>query len=437
MIIRGGENIAPAALEAALESSSFGSLGIQIVGSPDETAGEIIVAVTTTTVTPGQAMGIREILARKMGTMCAPDDVISLQQLGTPDFPRTAVGKVQKNKLADLVRNYRLQKQTSSVFAPAHAGTETLDKLKRVWSQTLGLPDETEFTVDTRVANLADSILLMRFRDGILKAFGRDVTLADLAKANTIGEQAALLDRTRPDSNGLKKRTSPPEIGDMVHLIENQEGLQATIEVVEAAIGKYDLTWTDVRAVMPAYDMNRASLLRGSMNLLNLKVSVLTKAGNIQELRLALEKVLVNNPMLASFAVFDGDKLGPGMVLHVVVEHSQRLLDQTICDGGSVQDVADLKEFAAQQRFPEVRDATLPGPLVKATMFRVREVGKLGLVLNGAYSLPDYPCRMPTSNTNPGSNSEPFRMRRHIRTANLRRPRSSPVRAGTAAAHRL
>jgi len=47
VIIRGGENIAPAAIEALLEPT-MGHLGIQIVGAPDEegVAREVPILVT-------------------------------------------------------------------------------------------------------------------------------------------------------------------------------------------------------------------------------------------------------------------------------------------------------------------------------------------------------------------------------------------------------
>jgi len=95
VIIRGGENIAPAAIEALLEPT-MGHLGIQIVGAPDEegVAGEVPILVTQKKVDFAMAAAIRDVVVEYMGAACAPDGVVSLEELGLEDYPRTPVGKI-------------------------------------------------------------------------------------------------------------------------------------------------------------------------------------------------------------------------------------------------------------------------------------------------------------------------------------------------------
>ncbi|KAH8879155.1 acetyl-CoA synthetase-like protein [Thozetella sp. PMI_491] len=396
MIIRGGENISPAAVEAVLwRHSLLRDLDIQVVRAPDPIAGEVPVAVTSTPTSADTVKRIKQVVQNEMTPECTPEEVISTKQLGIEDYPRTPLGKVKKNELSELVRTYQKKRQAEDEAAVINASNATRDKLRIIWARALGV-NERMLGFETPVTELADSISVMRVRDRIGKIFGSSLTPAEILGAATHFQQAVLLDTKLP--TGIergkaitKEETHPPDADDIVHLVEFPDHFQTTRETIEAALRPASLAWDDVRAVMPAYDMNRASLLSGQMNLMNVKTSILIKSPTVDkpQLRAALEKVLANNRMLASFIVFDKTAPNSGAVLHVVVDQSQSLFNRVIRDGGSVETINDLKDLSAGQHYPECRDAVLPGPLVQMTMLFIEQISSLGLIFNANHSVID------------------------------------------------
>ncbi|KAK3332214.1 hypothetical protein B0T19DRAFT_398001 [Cercophora scortea] len=341
MIIRGGENIAPAAIEAVLEAEpALAHLGIQIVGATDEDglAGEVVVAVTRSRVDSDMMVAVRDAVVRHMGAACAPEFSVSLDDLGLDDFPRTAVGKVQKHKLADL--------------------SDTLDQLTRIWSEAVGISSYDLSKLlhpDTQVAELpVDSIAVMRVRDRLAKALGgRTLSLAEIGQGGTIRELAVLLDKKPPEQNEntelevaytAAQNEGPPEVDDMVHLIEEPSLFQPTKDLVTEVIKDFGLSWEkDVRDVMPMTDFNRLSRGVGTFLRLNLKTVMVTKNGvTKQQLREAY----------------------------------------VVGDGGFVKDVPSLMEYGNRQNYPECKDASPLGPLSRFWLFDIEETGGAGYVLN-------------------------------------------------------
>lgn len=79
MIIRGGENISPAAVESAIGlMPQMKGVLVQVVAAPDDIAGEVPVAVVQSEVTSELARGIQDAVIKAMGTIYVPDEVISL-----------------------------------------------------------------------------------------------------------------------------------------------------------------------------------------------------------------------------------------------------------------------------------------------------------------------------------------------------------------------
>ena len=426
MIIRGGENIAPAAVEAVLEPT-LGHLGIQIVGAPDHegVAGEVPIAVTEKPVDANTSAVIRQTIVKHMGPAFAPDEILSLKDLSLEDYPRTAVGKVQKHKLAEVVKAYResriwSQQQDDSAVAlqpsaknskdggsDSGLGSQTLDTVRRIWSHAIGIHDDSKLLApDTLVAKLpVDSIVVMRVRDRLAKALdGRTLSLAELNKTTTLLDQAVLLDAKFPvdgSSVGLGKGVNapgstvgagPPELEDMMHLVEDATLLEATKEAVASAIAPFGLSWDkSVREVIPASDWNTVSLRLGSVYHMNLKMILATKKKMSKaELRSALRRVVLNNPMMASFLVSDKAKLGNDQALHVVVDLTDDYLDDHVFgDGGVVQTNDELVEFARRQHFPACSDAVPPNPLTKMWLFEVTETGRPAVVFNACHSVYD------------------------------------------------
>jgi len=100
-------------------------------------------------------------------------------------------------------------------------------------------------------------------------------------------------------------------------------------------------------------------------------------------LREALETTLKNNPLLASFLVWDKHALESDGTLHITMKHTQKLLDQIIQDGGFVKTLDDLK--ALPLKYPQPRHATFPGPMFRAIIYHVEETNSSAVLFNGIY----------------------------------------------------
>lgn len=400
MIIRGGENISPAAVEAVL-SSSFASLDIQIVGIPDADglAGQIPVAVTKTATDPETIMAIRETVRNVMGSASCPEEILSLAQLGLEDYPRTMSKKVKKAELVEMVQQHRAQKNEgeNNTMQRYPAPSDTFEKLRATWARVLGI-DESSLSPESHMAELADSIAATRLLDRVSRIFGKVPTLAEFKQADTLQEQAALLDskpplmaNAQPSSPTLVRATGPPEIKDVVHLTGHPEQFAATKTIIEEAISHTGLVWADVREVMPAHDMNRLSVLLGQMNRLNLKACLIIQNMSISKEQLydALEAAFMNNTQLASFEVSVKCSSSHDQVLHVIVAQTRQFLEQHIIkDGGVLDTVKELNLIASGRQFPDHTDATKPGPLIKVDVYSIRETGTLALLINSEYKRP-------------------------------------------------
>jgi acyl-CoA synthetase (AMP-forming)/AMP-acid ligase II len=98
VIIRGGENIAPAAVEDAIREHVTSVVDVSVVGVPDDYYGESVAAFVTlrpqTTLTQPR---LAELLAGKLAAFRIPGHLRILDAL-----PTTASGKVQKFRLLEM-----------------------------------------------------------------------------------------------------------------------------------------------------------------------------------------------------------------------------------------------------------------------------------------------------------------------------------------------
>jgi long-chain acyl-CoA synthetase len=117
MIIKGGENIYPAEIEAALYGHPDVSEAA-IVGSPDDKYGEIVVAfVVPKGVSALTADTVRAYVGERIGRFKAPDLVVLCASL-----PKSAVGKVLRRELREEAKRLR---KAAPHEAPAHAPSST------------------------------------------------------------------------------------------------------------------------------------------------------------------------------------------------------------------------------------------------------------------------------------------------------------------------
>ena len=119
VIIRGGVNVSPAAIEEALLHAK-GVVDAAVVSIPHDLYGEDIVAVLK--LEPGIELdsildSVMEHARQELAVHQQPARYVAID-----DFPRTANGKVQKSGLRELVVG-KLQIGSGSLLHPRPAGT--------------------------------------------------------------------------------------------------------------------------------------------------------------------------------------------------------------------------------------------------------------------------------------------------------------------------
>lgn len=205
---------------------------------------------------------IRTTVANDMGTMYVPADVISLDQLGITDYPRTMSGKIQKVKLAALVRKHLEDVELPETDGKSdESDTALAAAVKEIWARATG-QDVSRIPLDAPISTFADSILIIRVRGKIRAKTGKTLSMAEMNGANTIAGQIELL-KTKHSVNALgpiavagrkRKRAEPPKMEDMVHVAKDRSLFTATKELVTKTLAPHRLDWDDVAAVFPCHD---------------------------------------------------------------------------------------------------------------------------------------------------------------------------------------
>ncbi|PYH97878.1 acetyl-CoA synthetase-like protein [Aspergillus ellipticus CBS 707.79] len=387
LIIRGGKNISPSAIEAVLSSNpELYRLNPQAVPRADAVAGEVPVIIVNQPLQSGQAQQITSMIQSKMGSGYAPDEVLSIQTLGQDDYPRTTSGKVQKVQLAALVREYD---QTLTTSDPIEL-VDIDHRIAEVWADVLGITP-SELDLNGRVADWAGSITSMRVHFKMTNNTGKDIPFATWIAAKTISDQILLLKSAATkqvqkvaevNALSIPQRAGGPEINEIVHLVGDASRLPATKALVEATIASCGLTWDDVGDILPATDfqhlMRQAQLIEGWQFF----VSIHTRDTTSQQLRRALEATLANHPLLLSFAIIDDTN-----TLQVTVKPSPRILDRCIVDYGTVDTMEDVRQLT--MNFPPEHRMQFPGPLFGSLIVHVKEINSAVLVAHFCHSIVD------------------------------------------------
>lgn len=232
----------------------------QVVGAKDPIAGEVPVAIVRSKVTSEVRDAIQNEIVQSMGPLYVPEDVLSTEDLGLADYPRTTLGKIQKTKLAALVNEYLSSsvKSDASTLSSEHLTEE----IRAIWAKAVGL-DPSHIRLDAPITEFADSITVMRVRERIKRQTGKTLTLAEMTATETIQKQIELLRNMSAGSTGKQKawlrrpvRIAPLTAEDMAHLTEDPDLFEPTREVVLQSISQFGLDWNDIEDIVPAYDFN-------------------------------------------------------------------------------------------------------------------------------------------------------------------------------------
>jgi hypothetical protein len=156
-------------------------------------------------------------------------------------------GKIQKTKVAALVRKYRAD-QDAAVTNGTDSRLE--NDVKNIWAKAVGIP-LASLRIDDPLSEVADSITVMRVRDKIKRQTGKTLSLAEMAGVGTIAGQIRLLKAQPVSEVGEKQhsrliRQGPPGVDDMAHLTEDPELFDPTKELISRTLAVYGLGWEDV-----------------------------------------------------------------------------------------------------------------------------------------------------------------------------------------------
>ena len=227
IINRAGENISPSTIERVLNQAA-GVQSSQVVGVPDEVAGEVPVAVIK--VTSGGTISkstLQDRIVKHLGVAFALERVIDLKELAIDDFPTTATGKVRKVDVRDIILDHLRHESEASTQITARE--PTVAALTRIWARFSGVPENQLFPTMS-LEGIVDSVTVMRFRNQVKKELGKTFSLEELNENPTVMKQAAILDQQQEsmlrenEAASEFKRDGPPPLL-YVHLATNASRL--------------------------------------------------------------------------------------------------------------------------------------------------------------------------------------------------------------------
>ncbi|KAL8846483.1 MAG: hypothetical protein Q9221_008427 [Calogaya cf. arnoldii] len=379
MIIRGGENISPASIERCLDSIN-GIKDSQVVGIPDEIAGEVPVAV----VRKSSALDlsdyqIQQRVSNELGMMFSPQCILDLQDLGLADYPRTTSGKIKKGDLKDTVGHYLSQE--SDKMRRNYQTTSTVDILIRFWARLSGR-GAGDISPDERADKFADSIMMMQFCNLVGKDLCKSIAVDDIIGDVSISKQAQTID-ARPimeRSNKRVLRPGPPTVTDMVHVDGDMEAATLCQQKVEHLLKPYDLRWDDVEDVIPTAQTIALMTRRTRLRNWNRRHAFYAANATITDLYWAVTTCLALHPTFRSM-ILDHGQAQP---LYVVLHPGDRWNRLAISESQTIETPENLKTLHFDS--DSIDYAEPPGPLFKFLLLDVLNNKGVGLIISCHHS---------------------------------------------------
>lgn len=377
LIIRGGENISPASIEACLQKAE-GVYMAQVVGAPDELAGEVPIAVIETRGETVTANGVlKDMASQSLGPAFAPKTVLNLHKdLKMDAWPTTAAGKIRKVELAVVVRKYLKEQEGPAVDKSAPA----IESLINIWQKISGADS---LTPETPIQSFADSLMMMQLSGTVKKALNRDITVEDFKACERIQDQADLID-SRPEASTIvarPRRQGPPAVEDVWHVHGDEKAYESTKRQVEAALSLHSLSWNDVEDVIPMPDWDAIFAHRCRPQSWNLRWSYHAPV-HASKLESAMKQVLEYHPTLRSMAV-ETDHEAP---LLVTVKPTNTWFKAAMTSGHKLETKEDLNQLLLDD--PVLDSATVGGPLFRVHVASLAD-GTSGLVVVACHAICD------------------------------------------------
>ncbi|KUJ19720.1 AMP-binding enzyme family protein-like protein [Mollisia scopiformis] len=343
LIIRGGENISPAKIEECL--GQIPGVLAQVVGVPDNIAGEVPVAVVQSLMSRTKAEIMH--LVQPLGQSYSLAAIVTLEELGIEKYPLTSAGKVRKNVLKELLVKY-FEPEPEPEPESRTNKSKTIRQLIEIWA-TLVVNSPSK---DDSVYDFADSISLLRYCDKVWRALGKKLYLQDFVKHETIEKQAQLL-QSRGESTAEaesplvlsatelnRTKDGPPGIADMAHTNGDPQRFIETRMATSKAIEKLELSWdNDVEDVIPIKDLFYGVVDGPRPQSYRHRIAFRVDGKSPEIIRGALEKGFASRPLFRALLV----KLSDNTPVHVVIRPGSSLFKLLItekqCDEKATQEI--------------------------------------------------------------------------------------------------
>jgi acyl-CoA synthetase (AMP-forming)/AMP-acid ligase II len=375
MIIRGGENIAPVAIEAIL--NRIPGVEAQVVAAADSIAGEVPVAIVR--IGGNASAFLQEKVRTSMGVLYVPDEIMTLHDLGLDDYPRTMSGKVQKSTLRNLVAAFR-KHRGSHTAQPEKQSKSIEETVLHVWWKATGIaPGGLDKEAPT--SNFADSITIMRVKDMYRKHLGLTLSTREMADHESLRDQISILQSK--SSSGRKESgyqplavTSPLSLEDIQLVVGADNNAGSFKDAAASALARYGFKFDhDVATVIQSSDFTDVMFNTKSMDTWNFAIAIVADGSTVPALEKALVSALKLSPLWPSFLVL-GDNGSP---FYVTMKPKKKLYDHCLTVCGSIPTLADLQQVAIQ--YPHREHATYPGLLFHARLYHVEELDCAAFVM--------------------------------------------------------
>ncbi|RGP62441.1 hypothetical protein FSPOR_9288 [Fusarium sporotrichioides] len=372
MIIRGGENISPAAIEAVI-SQHYNIQGY-VVGAPDDIAGEVPVLVLPDKVAE-LSSNIGDLVRRHLGPIFVPDRILTLSELGIENVPVTSSAKVQKSRLSAIVSKF-LNREAEDPEPTSKS--QLRNEVLAAYSKATSIPTDN-LDAKAEISHFADSIALMRVRAYLRKWTGLALTAKEMSEHPTIQSQIKLLQERTPhrEENPAAELvfTGPPSLDELEVLAGGVGEAQDMISKVAKVLETKGFNWSQVSAVIPMNDSLQVMLDTSFFDTCNFSIAIWTDSSSVQDLRTALQRTLPYHPTLTSFVVVDSNNKAH-FVTPQVQDHQW---DSYLIDHGSVDTIDQLQQLAVDFRQPNL--SSRPGPLFSCLLTYIKETNSAGMLL--------------------------------------------------------
>lgn len=427
LIIRAGENVAPLQIEKAISGIdgvtvsyflyyvSHGrfftdTLKAQVVGVPDDNAGEVPVAVVRM---PTKAQVMQA--ASDMGQKYTLGGVYTLEDLGLKNFPVTRSGKVLKSDLkAAVVRARNLETvaflaagsrgkssdEPAAILTPPHSrhGSDTehedpshlVTELSAIVKNLTGTIPSPE--VDLRT--LMESLTMLQYSDMVLRKTGKKLHVSDLLRHPTLAQHAALLQHRKSNRHAaldmaVGKGVNGPELTGTTTSF-SAEGVEDSVPVMTSEIHtaasrtlkKLHMDMSDIEEVYPV-KANYQRLVSGQRPQTYChRVIFSIGAATAVQTRKAVEVALASRPILRTILI----AINAQSFYHIAIRNTA-ILDHILHH----VEVPDDESFniLAQDDSAEAFHPSL-SICMQAKIVTVRENGNVHLIMTYSHTVFDF-----------------------------------------------